>query len=152
MGLTILDTSDLIDQFMHYDALFSFFENGVKDAIRLAVLAAGVTKRKKQELEGVDLEVFWMNSLPGCVLREWECALDKSLDYNHENTLLYTRDQLMRDRHILLTVTLEIEREVDWLLEQLLETDHFKIYPADGQNDWLFDRDLLVHVNYGMEY
>jgi hypothetical protein len=152
VGLTILDTAEVITQCTQYDALFSFFENGVRDVVRLAVLNAGVTRRKKQELEGIDLDVFWMNSLAGQVIREWEHALDRALDYNHENTLMYSRDQLSADRRALLTVTVEIEQMVERLLEQILETHHFKIVPVEDQNDWLFGDDLLVHVNYGMEY
>jgi hypothetical protein len=139
--LVILDTQDIVDRYMQYDSLFSFYGDGVRDLVRDAVLWSG--ERKPQILELRDMEIHWMNSLTGQVTREWEYAIDSALEPNPEAVQKYQAFQQRIDHSLIEMVVKQVEGDVDRLIQALGIGRSYDI--RDTSFGWI-GNDLIVRI------
>lgn len=143
----ILNTQELVHRYMGYDALFAFYENGVRDVIRDAVLESG-RRRKIPMLGEAALEFVWRDTLPGRTVQAWEEAIDAALDDNAFAVHNYQQHQQKQDREVIQLVTEQIEEDVTLMLRSLTGKPYFGIgQPSDYSNlsYWVGD-DLVVEM------
>jgi hypothetical protein len=133
LKLIILDTDEIVKRYMAYDSLFSFYENGIKDLIQTAVLGTG--KHKPSFYNERDTDLYWMRSLAGQVVREWEYGLDQALERGQEAYQDYQVKHYRVDRDLVQLVAEQIEEDIDRLMKHLTGEDQFVIRPADSVVD-----------------
>jgi len=141
----ILDTDDLVRRYTAYDPLFSFYENGIKDIIKEAVLRAG--SKKVSYWGDYDSDLVWGTSLAGLVSRDWERAIDMSLDHSPHLVHDYLQGQNKMDREVIQIVVEQIEEEVDQMLHRLTDSNRFRVSEmTEGQDSAWIGNDLVVTV------
>lgn len=141
----ILDTDDLVRRYMAYDPLFSFYENGIKDIIKEAILRSGT--KKAVRWDEFDSDLVWGTSLAGRVSRDWERAIDMSLDHSPHLVHDYLQGRNKMDREVIHIVVDQIEEEVDLLLRHLTDTNHYRVSEVDvsASSGWI-GNDLVVDI------
>lgn len=141
MALVILDTQEIVNRYAHYDSLFSFFSDGIRDLVRQAVLWSG--QRKPEVIEFRDMEIHWMNSLAGQVTREWEHAIDAALEGNAEGVYRYQMFHQKIDHSVIDMVVEHVESDVNALIYQLGLGGQYQI--DESAISWVGD-DLMVRI------
>ena len=141
----ILDTDDLVRRYMAYDPLFSFYENGVKDIVKEAILRSG--SKKNSSWGDFDSELIWGTSLAGRVSRDWERAIDMSLDHSPHLVHDYLQGQNKMDREVIHIVVEQIEEEVDLMLWRLTDAKYYRVSQVDVSScsGWI-GNDLVVDI------
>lgn len=142
----ILGTEEIIKRYTAYDAYFSFYENGIKDVVRNAVLHAG--QRKFYHLDHRENEVYWMRSLAGRTTSDWEYAIDTSLDQDPSQVRAYQMGQEKIDRNVIQLVVEQIEEDVERMIFALVNENTYRVKALDPAlyNEWLGD-DLVVNIS-----
>jgi len=142
----ILNTDELVQRYMAYDSLFSFYENGIKDLIKDAVFETG--KRNKFRFMGErHLEAYWDQSLAGRTARAWEEAIDMALDHSPQSVQDYQQAHYKVDRDVIHLVAEQIEEEAEQLILSLIKERSFKILHVNPKhvNEWI-GNDLVVEI------
>lgn len=142
----ILNTGDIVHQFMQFDPYFSFYENGIKEVVRNAALSAG--RGRMQYTTDFDAEVQWMRSLAARTIQDWEQAIDLSLEYNPQEVHAYQMGQDDIDRHAIEQVVQEIQVEVERMIFGLMNSWRYRVKPASRFGkipEWMGD-DLVVQL------
>jgi hypothetical protein len=166
--IVILDTGEIIQRYAQYDPLFSFYEDGVREVVKMAALEAG--RRKPYFLEDRESEVYWMRSLAGRITMEWEYALDQKLEQqlDWDETHQHDRQRLTHmfdERSLVQLVVEQIEEDVDRTIHGLTGERVFRVRPhfvpqvnkpnvvipfERKQSEWLGDS-LVVRINPASE-
>lgn len=147
----ILNTSEIIRQFMTYDPYFSFYENGIKDVVKNAVLVAG--KGRPSRFEDMDSEVHWLRSLAGRTISDWEYAVDTSLEYSPADVHAYQSRQEAIDRNAIEFVVEQVRTEVEKMIYGLTNTWRYSVKPVRESSpvkEWQGD-DLVVRIHLPQE-
>lgn len=142
----ILNTDEIVQRYMAYDSLFSFYENGVKDVVKDAVFETG--KRHKFRFMGErHLEAYWDQSLAGRTARAWEEAIDMALDHSPQSVQDYQQGHHKVDRDVIHLVADQIEEEIERLVLALVKEKSFKVLSVDPSiyNEWI-GNDLVVEI------
>ncbi|MDR3392264.1 MAG: hypothetical protein P4L77_11080 [Sulfuriferula sp.] len=141
----ILGTEEIVKKYMQYDSFFCFYENGIKDVVRNAVLNAG--KRKSYYVDDQYSEVYWLRSLAGRTTSDWEYAIDSSLDHDPSQVRAYQMGQEKIDRNVIELVVEQIEDEVERMIFALTQERNYRVTALDPRryNEWLGD-DLVVNI------
>lgn len=141
----ILNTDEIVQRYMAYDSLFSFYENGVKDVIKDAVFET-VKRHKFRFMGEKHLGAFWDSSLAGRTTRAWEEAIDMALDHSPHAVQDYQQGYHKVDRDVIHLVTEQIEEEVEQLIHLLVKDEVIKIHPVQFDlNEWI-GNDLVVEI------
>jgi hypothetical protein len=148
LRLVILATDEIVRRYMTYDSLFSFYEDGVKEVVKQAVLDSG--RRKPYRLDDRESEVHWMQSLAGRVIREWEHELDKhfNLDDSLQDHEMNDLKRYRTERDVIQLVVEQIEEDVDRLIQTFTGERRYRVRRLDplmGHGEWL-QNDLVVEI------
>lgn len=145
--LVILDTDEIVKRYAQYDPLFNFCSDGVKDVIKMAVLDSG--RQKPSYMDDRETEVYWMRSLAGRLVREWEHAIDQELDRTPTPTRTeYSLANFRNERDVVQLVVEQIEEDIDRLIQSYTGERTYRVrqIPKYARSaEWLLN-DLVVTI------
>jgi hypothetical protein len=146
----ILDTRSLIRDFQEYAPFFEFYDSGLKDLVREAVLTRSFNSPYTTNYHHGHR---YARGLAAKVMEDFEYAIDRHHDLYGEQSLrdILNQDRALSNLGVIRFVAEEMEQAADALLQQHLRTKLFEI-AQDSVGEQMRPRwvgsDLLVFIRF----
>ncbi len=144
----VMDARALLDEFEPYAPLFRFYEGGLKDLLREAVVTRSFNSPYTTQYHPGHR---YTRGLANKVMADFEFAMDHHHDLfgDHSPAALYNLELAQNNVDAIAMVALSIEEEVDKFLYHHLRTRLFEIAQEGSGNLYLprwSGRDLLIFI------